>query len=116
MAIMRSELKTTNFRDMGKGRLAPVHPGAVLLHDFIEGMGLTRYRVAKLAGMQQRRVDEICAGNRAITADTALRLSRLFGTDSAFWMNLQTQYDLEVSQQALGERIAAEVTPLAIAA
>lgn len=117
MAIAREELKGMNFRDISSGRrLAPVHPGEVLLEDFINPMGLTRYRVAKQSGMQQRRIDEICAGSRSITADTALRLARLFGTDPAFWMNLQAQYDLEVAERSLHDRIEAEVIPFAKAA
>ncbi|MCP9456793.1 MAG: HigA family addiction module antitoxin [Nitrospira sp.] len=113
MAIARNTLKSMSFRDVSSGlRLAPVHPGEILLEDFITPMGLTRYRVAKQAGMQQRRVDEICAGKRGITADTALRLARLFGTDAAFWMNLQAQYDLEIAERDLHGRIEAEVTPL----
>ena len=71
MAIKREELKGMNFGDVSTGRrLAPVHPGSVLLKDFIEPLELTRYKVAKLAGVQQRRIDEICAGQRGITADT----------------------------------------------
>jgi len=117
MAIAREELKNMNFRDVATGRrLAPVHPGSVLMEDFIDPMGLTRYRVAKQSGMQQRRIDEICAGTRGITADTALRLARLFGTDAAFWMNLQAQYDLETADMELHQRIESEVTPLALAA
>ena len=85
MAIKREELKEMNFRDVSTGRrLAPVHPGEVLMKDFIEPMEVTRYKVAKLAGVQQRRIDEICAGQRGITADTALRLARLFDTDARF--------------------------------
>ena len=91
-------------------------PGEVLLEDFITPMGLTRYRVAKQSGMQQRRIDEICAGSRGVTADTALRLARLLGTDAAFWMNLQAQYDLEIAERDLHDRIEVEVTPLAKAA
>ncbi len=72
--------------------------------------------MAKLAGMQKRRIDEICAGQRAITGETALRLARLFGTDAAFWINLQAQYDLEVTYRDMHERIEAEVTPLELAA
>lgn len=114
MTITRAQLKHLDFRDVATGRrLAPVHPGSVLLEDFIEPLGLTRYRVAKQAGMQQRRIDEICAGNRSITADTALRLARLFGIDASFWMNLQAQYDLETADLELHQRIEAEVTPLA---
>lgn len=114
MAIRREDLKGTNFRDVATGRrLAPVHPGEVLMKDFIEPMTLTRYKVAKLAGVQQRRIDEICSGQRGITADTALRLARLFGTDAQFWVNLQAQYDLETTEKELRKRIEQEVTPLA---
>lgn len=117
MTVTREQLKNMDFSDVATGnRLAPVHPGDVLMHDFIEPLGITRYKVAKLAGVQQRRIDEICAGQRAITADTALRLARLFGVDAAFWINLQAQYDLEVSYRDMHERIEAEVTPLALAA
>lgn len=117
MVIKREQLKNVGFRDVATGqRLGAVHPGMVLMKDFIAPMNLTRYRVAKQSGIQQRRIDEICAGNRGITADTALRLARLFGTDAAFWMNLQAQYDLETADLALNARIEAEVTPLAVAA
>ncbi len=114
MAIKREELKGMNFQEVATGRrLAPVHPGEVLMKDFIEPMELTRYKVAKLAGVQQRRIDEICAGQRGITADTALRLARLFGTDAQFWVNLQAQYDLETTEREMRKRIEQEVTPLA---
>ncbi len=117
MAIPHEDLKTLDFSDVATGTLLdPVHPGAILLQDFIEPLGLTRYKVAKLAGVQQRRIDEICAGTRGVTGDTALRLARLFGTDPAFWINLQAQYDLETTYRAMHERIEAEVTPLALAA
>lgn len=82
-------------------RLAAVHPGDVLMKDFIEPLGLTRYRVAKEIGVPQRRVDEICAGKRAMSADTALRLGRSFSVEPQFWMNLQTQFDLEVAGRSL---------------
>lgn len=114
MTIAREELKDMDFRDVATGkRLAPVHPGEVLLHDFIEPMGITRYKVAKLAKVQQRRIDEICRGARSITGDTALRLARLFGVDAAFWINLQAQYDLEVSYRKMHKLVETEVTPLA---
>jgi len=117
MSIDRKELTGMDFSTVATGkRLAPVHPGNVLMNDFIEPMGLTRYKVAKLAGVQQRRIDEICAGNRAVTADTALRLAKLFGMDAQTWMNLQAQYDLETAELELGERINKEVTPLEMAA
>src|SRR6266567_3125741 len=101
---------------MGKRDLPPVHPGEILLEDFLKPMELTRYRFAKSIGVPQRRIDEICAGNRAITADTALRLARFFGTDAQSWMNLQTAYDLEVAEIGMAERIAREVKPLKDAA
>jgi addiction module HigA family antidote len=117
MNIDRKDLDRMDFRDVTTGkRLAPVHPGDVLMNDFIEPMGITRYKVAKLTNVQQRRIDEICAGNRAITADTALRLSKLFGMDAQIWMNLQAQYDLETAKLELGERIDKEVSPLQVAA
>jgi len=97
-------------------RLKPVHPGEVLLKDFIEPMGLTRYKVAKGTGVAQRRIDEICSGRRSMSADTALRLGRFFGMDAQIWMNLQAQFDLEVAQRELRSRLEAEVTPLAKAA
>ena len=117
MTITRDQLRTMNISNLTTGkRLAPVHPGDVLLHDFIEPMGLTRYKVAKLAHVQQRRIDEICMGKRAITADTALRLAKLFGMDAQTWMNLQAQYDLEIAELALGKQIDEEVTTLQAAA
>jgi len=110
MAIKREELKGMDFWDVATGkRLAPVHPGDVLMRDFIEPMGITRYKVAKLMNVQQRRVDEICRSERSITGDTALRLGRLFGVDAAFWINLQAQYDLEVSYRKLHRQVEKEV-------
>ena len=117
MTIAREQLKGMDFRDVATGRLlAPVHPGEVLMKDFIGAMGIARYKVAKLAGVQQRRIDEICAGNRSITGDTALRLARLFGTGAAFWINLQAQYDLETTYREMHKRVEAEVMPPAVAA
>ena len=117
MSIKRGALKSTDFGDVTTGRkLAPVHPGDVLFKDLIEPMGLTRYRVAKSMRVSQRRVDEICAGRRAITADTALRLERLFGIEARAWMNLQAQYDLEIAERELRKRIDKEVAPLPAAA
>jgi antitoxin HigA-1 len=101
---------------MIKRALPPVHPGEILLEDFLKPMEITRYRLAKSIGVPQRRIDEICAGNRAITADTALRLARFFGTDAQSWMNLQAEYDLKTEEIALFEQIEREVTPLRAAA
>jgi len=114
MAILRDELRKTDFSDVSSGRrLAPVHPGAVLLKDFIEPMGISRYRVAKNTQVPQRRIDLICRGEAAVSADMALRLGRLFGTTPEFWINLQAQYDLEVAERAAGKEIAKAVVPLA---
>ncbi len=114
MSIQREELNTMKWDDVATGeRLAPVHPGEILMHDFIEPMGLTRYKVAKFTSVPQRRIDEICSGKRAVTADTAMRLGRLFGMSAQTWMNLQAQYDLEVAENELGDRITYEVMPLA---
>ena len=101
---------------MIKRDIPPVHPGEILLEDFLKPMEITRYRLAKSIGVPQRRIDEICAGNRAITADTALRLARFFGTDAQSWMNLQAGYDLETAEITLFERIERKVTPLRAAA
>lgn len=117
MTIARESIRKTDFRVVATGkRLAPVHPGEVLLKEFIEPMGLTRYKIAKAIKVQQRRIDEICAGKRAITAATALRLAKLFGMEAQTWMNLQAQYDLEIAEREFSKRIDKEVTPLAQAA
>lgn len=97
---------------MTRRDLPPVHPGEILLEDFLKPLNISRYRLAKSIGVPQRRIDEICAGKRAVTADTALRLARFFGTDAQSWMNLQAEYDLETAEISLAERIAREVTPL----
>lgn len=101
---------------MPRRDLPPVHPGEILLEDFLKPLRLTRYRLAKATGVPQRRIDEICAGKRAVSADTALRLARFFGTDAQSWMNLQAAYDLECAEIELAERIAREVKPLKDAA
>lgn len=117
MSIKRSDVGTMKFGNVVSGRrLAAVHPGDILLKDFIEPLGLTRYRVAKAIGVPQRRVDEICSGKRAVTADTALRLGRLFSVEPQLWMNLQSQYDLEVAERELGRAAAEEIVPLRDAA
>lgn len=114
MSIARNELKHESFKGIATGRkLDAVHPGSVLLADFIEPLGITRYRVAKAIGVQQRRIDEICAGARGITADTAVRLGLAFGIDPQFWLNLQAQYDIEVIQRDQGAQLAGEVHALA---
>ena len=90
--------------------LAPVHPGAVLLEEFLKPMDVTQYRLAKDISVSPRRINEIVHGTRAVSADTALRLARYFGTSERFWLNLQAQYDLDVERDRLGERLDREVT------
>ena len=81
-------------------------PGEILLHDFLEPMGVTQYRLAKEIGVPQRRIGEIVAGRRAITADTALRLAAFFGTDAQSWINLQSHYDTEIARDAMEETLS----------
>ncbi len=94
---------------MASKNLPPVHPGEVLLLEFLEPMGLSQYRLAKDISVPPRRINEIVHGKRSVTADTALRLSRYFGTSERFWLNLQTGYDLDVERDRLGDRLEAEV-------
>jgi addiction module HigA family antidote len=101
---------------MTKRDLPPVHPGEILLEDFLKPLNISRYRLAKSIGVPQRRIDEICAGKRAITADTALRLARFFSTDAQSWMNLQAAFELETAEITLSDRIAHEVKPFRDAA
>jgi addiction module HigA family antidote len=93
-------------------RLAPVHPGEILLEDFLKPLGLTQYRVAKSLSVPARRINEIVHGARAVSADTALRLARFFGTSERFWLNLQSGYDLEVERDRLKTRLTREVQVL----
>ncbi|MHA6620171.1 HigA family addiction module antitoxin [Pseudonocardia sp. DLS-67] len=86
-------------------KLVPVHPGEVLMEDFIEPLGITQHRVAVAIEVPPRRINEIVHGKRRITADTALRLARYFGTTDLFWINLQNRYDLEVERDSLGESL-----------
>jgi addiction module HigA family antidote len=94
---------------MSSKRLRPVHPGEILVHDFLEPLGLTQYRLAKSLTVPPRRINEIVHGKRAVSADTALRLARFFGTSERFWLNLQTGYDLEIERDRLRHRLASEV-------
>jgi len=96
-------------------KLSPVHPGEVLLEEFILPMNLSQNRLAIDIGVDARRINEIVLGKRAVTADTALRLSRFFGNSPQFWMGLQTQYDLDVAEDQLGKRLDREVRPYAMA-
>ncbi len=90
-------------------RLAPIHPGEVLQEDFLAPYGLSQYRLAHGISVPPRRINEIVHGKRAVSADTALRLGRFFGTSAQFWLNLQARYDLEVARDELGARLAREV-------
>ncbi len=92
-----------------KRDLPPIHPGQVLREDFLEPMGITAYRLAKDLHVPVTRIAAILKGGRGITADTALRLGRYFGTTPQLWLNLQVRYDLEVAEEALADRIAREV-------
>ena len=96
-------------------KLSPVHPGEVLLEEFIKPMELSQNRLAINIGVDTRRINEIVLGKRAITADTALRLSRFFGNSPQFWMGLQSQYDLDITQDQLGKRLDREVRPYVMA-
>jgi antitoxin HigA-1 len=89
--------------------LSPIHPGEVLLEDFMKPLGLSQYRVAKDIGVSPIRISEIVHGQRSITADTALRLGRYFGTSAAVWLRMQVRYDLEKAEKELGDRITREV-------
>jgi addiction module HigA family antidote len=90
---------------------APIHPGEVLLEEFLDPLGVTQHRLAVSIGVPPRRINEIVHGKRRITADTALRLARYFGTTDRFWLNLQTRYDLEVEKDHLGDELEA-ISPL----
>ena len=98
---------------VSKREIGPIHPGEILLEEFLKPMGLSQYRLAKDINVDPRRINEIVLGKRGITADTALRLSRYFGSSERFWMNLQTRYDLEVQKDQLGNRLQQEVKVMA---
>ena len=94
---------------MADKALHPVHPGEVLFEEFLKPMGLSQNRLALDLGVHARRINEIVLGKRSITADTALRLARFFGTSPQFWLGLQRDYDLDVAADALGDRLLREV-------
>ncbi len=97
---------------MAVKELAPIHPGEILMHEFLEPMGISQYRVAKDISVPPRRINEIVHGKRGISADTALRLSRYFGMSERFWLNLQAVFDLEIGKDRLQGRLADEVKVL----
>lgn len=91
--------------------IEPIHPGEVLMDDFITGFGITQNRLAVAIGVPPRRINEIVHGKRGITADTAVRLARYFGTSEEFWMNLQSHYELRIEHRALRDELAG-ITPI----
>ena len=90
-------------------KLNPIHPGEILMEEFLKPIGVSQYRLAKDISVPPRRINEIVHGRRSITADTALRFGRFFGMSPQFWLNLQTRYDLEVTEDSLGNRLEKEV-------
>ena len=105
-----SNSSTTTENDL----IEPIHPGDILMEDFIEGFGITQNRLAVCIGVPPRRINEIVHGKRGITADTAIRLARFFGTSEEFWMNLQSHYELRIERRALRDQIA-DIIPLEVA-
>ncbi len=108
---MTSRSSTTTERRAPE--LPPVHPGEILIEDFLKPMGISRYRLAKALGVPPQRIHDLVHGRRAMTADTALRLARYFAMEAQFWMHLQTRYDLEVASDQLAGRLDHEVQPRA---
>ena len=117
MAIIKREnLARTDFSGVvGRGRLPDIHPGEILNEDFLGPLGVTQYRLAQAVSVPPRRINEIVHGKRAISADTALRLARFFGTTPDFWVNLQAQYDLRQAEKSL-KRVMDKIEPLELAA
>ena len=95
---------------MAKKLMDPIHPGEILMEEFLEPLGISQYRLAKDISVPPRRINEIVHGKRSITADTALRLARFFGTTERFWLNLQVRYDLEVERDRLVDVLERDVT------
>ena len=99
---------------MNKKKFAPVHPGEILLEEFLKPMGISQYKLAKDISVPPRRINEVVRGKRSISADTALRLSRYFGLSERFWLNLQACYDIEIERDRLENRLEDEVKVLAL--
>ena len=93
---------------MKNNKLSPIHPGEILMEEFLKPMGISQYRLAKDISVPPRRINEIVHGKRAISADTALRLGRYFGISPQFWLNLQTRFDLELTEDMLADRLEKE--------
>ena len=98
---------------MAARKVSPVHPGEILMEEFLVPMGISQYRLSKDIGVPPRRINEIVHGKRAVSPDTALRLGRFFGMTETFWSNLQAHYDLEVERDRLGDRLKKEVAVFA---
>jgi len=94
------------------GTIGPIHPGEVLLEDFLKPMGISQYRLAKSLSVDPRRINEIVHGKRSVSADTALRLGMFFGMEARIWLNLQARFDLDVANEHLADRLKSEVLPL----
>lgn len=99
-------LDLSDVADVSAEKLPPIHPGAILMEEFLKPMGITQYRLAKEIGVPQRRIGEIVAAKRAVTADTGLRLSRFFGVSDGFWVGLQADYDTALAKDALADVLA----------
>ena len=106
-----STITRSSARRRGR-KVAPVSPGEILQEEFLRPLGMSQYRLAKALTVPPRRINEIVHGKRAVTADTALRLARHFGTSERFWLNLQARYDLEIERDRLGDRLRREVQVL----
>jgi len=100
---------TTEHPTMSEAKIDPIHPGEILLTEFLEPMGLSQNKLAISIGVPARRINEIVHGKRAVTADTALRLGRYFNMSPRFWLGLQMDYDLDVAEDGLGDRLDKEV-------
>jgi len=110
MCMMSRSSTTTNRAARRRARkLRPVAPGEILSEEFLRPLGISQYRLARSITVPPRRINEIVHGKRAVTANTALRLARYFGTSERFWLNLQARYDLEIEKDRLGDRLRHEV-------
>lgn len=103
-------MTTTEVND----KIAPIHPGEVLQEEFLDGFGITQHKLAVSIGVPPRRINEIVHGKRSVSADTALRLAKFFGTSAQFWLNLQARYDLDLAEDRVADQIAA-IAPLRVA-
>jgi addiction module HigA family antidote len=101
----------TKGEDMAKARIAPVHPGSYI-KELLDEMGLSQHRLAKDVGVSSMRISHVVNGKRPVTAELALRLGRYFGQSPRYWLNLQSRYDMDMAEDAIGKRVAREVRPL----